>query len=203
MAQGDTDVSICNDALVLLGSEGITSFDDGSTEAGIASALYPNTRDLFLSMYPWSFAQKKVQLQRETAAPEFEWEYQYALPTDMISTLRSVTNTSAVGAASVLEWEIVGNKLMTDQTEIWVDYAYRPDESLWPPHFVQLMKYILAWHFAEPVTDQQSKAAYWQGMAVGTPSEGGRGGFFRQCAAIDGMGTPNNSIAGFDLVDVR
>jgi len=203
MATGDTDVSICNDALVLLGSEGVTSFDDGSTEAAICSALYPNIRDLFLSMYPWSFAQKKVELQRETTSPDFEWTYQYALPSDMLSTLRSVTNTSAIGAPSITEWEIVGNKLMTDQTTIWVDYCYRPSESLWPPHFVQLMKYVLAWHFAEPLTDQQSKAAYWQGMAVGTPSEGGRGGFFRQCAAIDGMGTPNNSIAGFDLVDVR
>ena len=72
-----------------------------------------------------------------------------------------------------------------------------------PVYFVQLLKYMMAWHLAEPLTDQVSKAQYWQVVAVGTPGDNGRGGYFRTAANIDGQGTPPQSIEDYSLIAVR
>ena len=72
-----------------------------------------------------------------------------------------------------------------------------------PNYFVQLLVYMLAWHLAEPVTDQITKAEYWRGVALGSLTENGRGGYFRQACNIDGRGKPNYAIVDFPLTDVR
>ena len=51
-----TDVSICSKALLKIGAQTITSFEDGTAEAEVAANLYPLVRDSLLSAYPWSFA---------------------------------------------------------------------------------------------------------------------------------------------------
>lgn len=51
-----TNIGICSNALLKIGAEGITSFEDGTAEAEIAYSLYPLLRDGLLSAYPWSFA---------------------------------------------------------------------------------------------------------------------------------------------------
>jgi hypothetical protein len=53
------------------------------------------------------------------------------------------------------------------------------------------------------LTDQASKAQYWQGVAVGAPSENGRGGYFRIAANIEGQGQPPQSIEDYSLIAVR
>ena len=40
-------------------------------------------------------------------------------------------------------------------------------------------------------------------MALGSLTENGRGGYFRQACNIDGRGKPNYAIVDFPLTDVR
>ena len=54
-----------------------------------------------------------------------------------------------------------------------------------------------------PITDQVEKAQYWQSVAVGSPSENGRGGYMRTAINIDAQGTPVNTIKDFALIAVR
>ena len=54
MAAGDTDVSICSEALILLGQTAITSFDDGTAGAGAASKIYPKVKSKE-SLFSWQF----------------------------------------------------------------------------------------------------------------------------------------------------
>jgi hypothetical protein len=72
-----------------------------------------------------------------------------------------------------------------------------------PSYFVQLLKYVMASVLAEPVTDQGQKGIYFHSLAYGVPSEGGRGGYFRQAAAVDGMGSGTSFIQDFPLIDTR
>jgi len=72
-----------------------------------------------------------------------------------------------------------------------------------PVYFVQLMKYMMAWHLAIPITDQVEKAQYWQSVAVGSADQNGRGGYTRIAMNMDGQGQPNFVIQDFPLVDVR
>lgn len=203
MAAGDTGVSICSDALILLGAKPISSFNDGTDESNTCDRLYSDVRDMTLSLYPWSFAYKKVQLSRLITTPTTEWRYEFQLPGDRLGNPRAVYTSSVANSRPLKDWEIIGDKLMCNELTIYIDYPYQTPEFAMPQYFVQLLKYMMAWHLAYPVTEQQDKAGYWQGVAIGSPSENGRGGYFRQAMNMDSFGQPSQVIDDFSLIAVR
>lgn len=203
MAAGDTGVSICSDALILLGAKPISSFNDGTDEANSCDRLYPDIRDSVLSMYPWSFAYKKVRLSRLITTPVSEWKYEYQLPGDRLGNPRALFESNESMARPVKEWEIQGDKVITNYETVYIDYPYQAPEFAMPQYFVQLLKYMMAWHLSMPITEQEAKAQYWQTVAVGTPAENGRGGYFRTATNIDGQGQPPQVIEDYSLVAVR
>lgn len=199
MAAGDSAVSICSDALILLGAKPISSFNDGTDESNTADRLYPNVRDMTLSMYPWSFAYKKLKLARLITTPTNEWEYEYQLPGDRLGNPRAAFSSETVGARPFKEWEILGDKLLTNEKLVVIDYPYQTPEFAMPQYFVQLLKYMMAWHLAYPITEQEAKTQYWQAVALGS----GREGYFRQAASIDAQGQPPQVIEDFSLIEAR
>lgn len=203
MAAGDTAVSICSDALILLGAKAITSFNDGTDESSSCDRLYSDIRDSTLSMYPWSFATKKIALARLVTTPGSVWRYAYQLPGDRLANPAAVYETASIGAPVRKDWEVQGDQLLTNLETVYIDYKYSVPEYAMPQYFVQLLKYMMAWHLAMPITEQTDKATYWQGVAVGAPSENGRGGFFRSSTQIDGQGNPSRAFSDFTLVDAR
>jgi hypothetical protein len=203
MAAGDSALSVCSDSLLMLGAKPIASFTEGTDEASICDRLYPDIRDQALMMYPWSFSFKKVQCARLVTIPVTEYKYEYQLPSDRLGSPRAVYDANEVGSPVRNDYRIMGDKVLTNYEEVWVDYQYSVSESSMPVFFVQLLKYLLAWHLSVPITDQTEKAQYWQGVAVGSPSENGRGGYMRQAMNIDGQGQPINAINDFSLINVR
>ena len=188
---------------MLLGAKPISSFNDGTDEASVCDRLYPDVRDATLSMYPWSFATKKVQLARLVTPPTNVWKYAYALPGDRIAGPRAVYDSPAVGAHVRRDWEIQGDQLLTNLESVFIDYQYSVGEFAMPKYFVQLLKYMTAWHIAEAITEQQDKSARWQRVAVGDPAENGRGGYFRQAMQIDGSNNAIRIIDDYTLIAVR
>lgn len=203
MAAGDSALSVCSDALLMLGAKPISSFNEGTDEASVCDALYPNIRDQALMNYPWSFTFKKVQLARLVTTPTNEYKYEYQMPSDRLGAPRAVYDSASVGAHTVTNYRIMGTKLLTNEESVYVDYQYPVTESEMPVWFIQLLKYLTAWHISIPITDQVDKAQYWQSVAVGAPSENGRGGYMRTAMNIDGQNQPTNSIKDFSLIDVR
>ena len=199
MAAGDNAVSICSDALILLGAKPISSFNDGTDESNTCDRLYPNVRDMTLSMYSWSFAYKKQKLARLITTPTNEWEYEYQLPGDRLGNPRAAFTSENVGARPFKNWEILGDKLLCNETTVVIDYPYQTPEFAMPQYFVQLLKYMMAWHLAYPITEQEAKTQYWQAVAVGS----GRDGYFRQAANIDGQGQPPQVIEDYSLIEAR
>ena len=203
MAAGDTGVSICSDALLLIGAKAISSFNDGTDESSVCDRLYPDIRDSTLVMYPWSFGMKKVQLAQLITTPTTVWRYEYQLPGDKLANPRAVYNSPNPGSPVQKDWEIQGDKLLTNLTSVFIDYQYSVPEYAMPQYFVQLLKYMVAWHIAEPVTEQPDKSAKWQRVATGDISENGRGGYFRTAAQIDGQNNPVRVIEDYSLIAVR
>jgi hypothetical protein len=203
MAAGDTSVSICSDALLLLGAKPISSFNEGTDEASVCDRLYPDLRDSLLTIYPWSFGMKKVQLSRLITAPSSVWKYAYQLPGDRLNRPRAVYNSATPGAPVQKDWEIQGDTLLTNLLEVHIDYQFQTPEYAMPKYFVQLLKYTMAWHLAMPITEQSDRAQYWQQVAIGAPSENGRGGYTRTAMNIDGQGQPTRVIEDFSLIAVR
>lgn len=203
MATGDTDIKICSDALLMLGANPISSFTEGTDESNICDRLYPDIKIRTLTMYDWSFSFKKTQLARLVTIPTNEYKYEYQLPADIIGRPNAVYNTGSVDAYPQREYRLIGNKLLTNYEEVYIDYQYNVPEFALPHYFVQLLKYEMAWHLAMPITDQMNKSDYWRTVAEGTPGENGRGGYMRQAMNIDGQGSPTNAIQDFSLINVR
>jgi hypothetical protein len=203
MAAGDTAISICSDALIMLGAKAISSFNDGTDEANTCDRLYPDVRDALLTQYPWSFSLKKAKLARLITNPTTAWRYEYQMPGDRLSNVRSVRTSPSPNAPIQKDWEIQGDKLLTNLNEVYIDYQYQTPEFAMPPYFVQLLKYHMAWHLAMPITEQMDRAQYWQGVAVGGETANGRGGYFRTAANIDGQGQAMQIIEDYTLVAVR
>ena len=205
MATGDTKLSICSDALIMLGASPLSSFSEGTDAAQICDRLYDDTRDTLLQMYPWSFTYKKSQLARTTNTPVNEYRYEFTLPSDRLgSGVRAIYNSNSVGAQSInTGWEVFGSSVFSNETTLYADYQFRPSEDVLPTYFIQLLKYWMTWHIAEAVTDQLTKAEYYKQVAAGLPSENMRGGMFRQCTQIDSQTRPSWQIDDFDLTAVR
>ena len=56
-----SSIELCSSALIKLGADGISSFEDASAEARVAARLYPIARDALLCAHPWSFATAQSQ----------------------------------------------------------------------------------------------------------------------------------------------
>lgn len=203
MAAGDTAIKICSAALQMLGAKPISSFSEGTDAANISDSLYQDVKKQTLLIYPWSFVYKKIALAQLLTAPTTEYRYAYQLPGDRIGPPRMVMTSATPGSGTIRNYRIFGDQLLTDETTIYIDYPYDVQEYEMPVYFVQLMKYMMAWHLALPITDQTEKAQYWQGVAVGSAAENGRGGYTRVATTMDGQGQPVPVIQDFPLVDVR
>ena len=204
MASGDTKLSICSDALIMLGAKPLSSFSEGTDAAQICDRLYDDIRDSTLGMFPWTFSFKKVQLARTINTPVNEFKYEYQLPGDRLNNVRAVFNQGTSGARHIqYGWAIMGEKLLSSEEKIYVDYQYAPVESELPTYFIQLLKYMMAWNIAETVTDQITKADYFKNIATGTPSENMRGGFFRVATSIDSQNRQIEAIEDYSLISVR
>lgn len=79
---GLTPVDMVNLALLQLGDQQITSFEDGTTLSQSAALVYPQARDIILEAHPWNFATQYATLQRLADAPAWGFTYAYSLPTD-------------------------------------------------------------------------------------------------------------------------
>jgi hypothetical protein len=203
LAAGDTGVRICSDALLMLGAKAITSFNDGTDSSSVCDRLYPNVRDSTLTMYRWSFSMKKIALAQLVTAPGSYWKYAYQLPGDRLGNPMAVYPSSNVGTPIDKDWEIQGDQLLTNLTAVFIDYQYSVPEYAMPQYFVQLLKYQMAWHIAEAITEQQDKSLRWQRVALGDPAENMRGGYFRQACQMDAQGNPSRVIEDYTLVAVR
>lgn len=204
MAVGDTDLSICSDALILLGAAPLSSFTEGSDTAQACDRLYPDVRDTILSTYVWSWTLKKSQLARLSTNPVNEWSYAYQLPGDMLSGALAVFETnSTVERSRRYGWEIYGDQLYTNMETVYIDYQSNVSESKMPPYFVRLLRTALASELAIVVTDQASKADYFRAMAYGSPGDSGRGGMMREAMNIDARGQSTQIVEDYSLIEVR
>lgn len=204
MAAGDTSLTICSDALIMLGASPLSSFTEGTDAAQACDRLYPDLRDSMISRYPWSWSYKKIQLARLSTNPINEWNYAYQLPGDILSGVQAVFESSGRNERQLrYGWEIYGDQLYTNLETVYIDYQASIDESKMPNYFVHFLRTAMAAELGMVITDQASKADYFRGIAYGTPGEQGRGGLFREAMNIDSRGKPPSIIEDYSLIDVR
>lgn len=82
-----TPLSLCSAALLLIGADEISSFEDGNRAAKLCANLYPRTRDELLQSYPWRFATVQESLAKLVTPPLFGFRYAYQLPAACLRVL--------------------------------------------------------------------------------------------------------------------
>ena len=130
-----TAISICSAALLMLGADEITSFDETSREAKLCASLYPTTRDELLQSYPWRFALGQATLGQLTSNPLFGYQYAYQLPAD---TLR------VIAVEDGAPYRLYENRLYCDSPAVRIVYLFRPTEERLPAFFVRTLELKMA-----------------------------------------------------------
>lgn len=129
-----TKFDICSRALVRVGAQPITSFDDGTAESDAAGTEYEQLVQSKLSTYRWRFAANQQLLNRLTNDPTGRWTYAFQLPTDCL-VLHTITR-----AGYPIIYDRYADKIFTDEDDDLVaDYTYRVDETKFPPLFVDAL----------------------------------------------------------------
>ena len=148
-------VDVCSRALILVGAEPITSFDDGNNEALIASNMYEDVARASLLNTRWRFSTNQAVLNRLSDAPTGRFDAAYQLPSGWLMTHVVTVNDTPI------EYQTYGDKLFCNEaasSELVLDFTYRADEQGWPSYFTIAVEYELASVFAVSLARDQSLA---------------------------------------------
>jgi hypothetical protein len=144
-----TGVSICSNALLMLGANTINSFDDDSDRAKTASNLWPSFVDSILRKHYWNCAKKQVVLSPDSEAPAFDWDYQFTLPSDWVRTLQ-------VGKyRQPDDYEHVGRKLLMATNVLYLTYISN-DATNYDTELVNVLELGMAARMAYAITQSAS-----------------------------------------------
>lgn len=184
-----TAVSICSNALLLLGDKPIDSFAVNNDRTRLVANLYPQKRDRVLRAHPWNCAVKRVILSPDTAQPAYGWKYQFQLPGDWLRTLN-------IGAEDLPDdFTTEGRMILSNTSECKLRYIFRNDiESTWDALLIDAMTQVMVAALTYPITKSTTKQATEEEIVRRV---------LKEARAIDGQeGTPE-SLGDFPLLANR
>lgn len=185
-----SDIGLCSRALVRLGANPITSFNDGTAESEIAGTLYSSIRDSLLSAYPWTFATGQLELSEVVATPVADYQKSFQLPTDYLRAI----SAGQGGRGRGTNYRIMRGALHTNANEVILTYIFRPEEEEFPPFFDTALITRLSAEFCLPVTESTSRAEALYRIADQE---------FARARQIDAQQDSPNRLEDFTLIDVR
>jgi hypothetical protein len=145
-----TKIGTISNALLRIGDDTINSLDEGSQRAKVAANLYDNIYESELISHTWSWSRKIQALNLTTDVPPTdEWRFIYQIPTDLIQVFRIYPGS---------DYEIYGDKIYSNTSNLALDYYARVSESVWPDYFATLMELALAKAFAIPIRENTDMA---------------------------------------------
>ena len=184
----DKQVGICNGALLLLGANRISSFDEESTESIVCQDFYERSYRALLNIFSWKFAQKYTDLAIiPTVTPgDPQYKYAYQLPTDMIWLQHVLPNQDS--------YKVIGDQLHVNRNAISIKYTWRVQEELMPVLFEQTFMYYLASQMCLTLTEDTTKQQlmYTQYMD-----------HLKRAKATDSQQQPQDSFADFPIDSAR
>lgn len=146
-----SDVSICSNALQMLGAKSISSFEENRDHAKLCANLYPTVRDDVLRLHPWNCATKRTILAPHQSKPAFDFANQFQLPGDWLRTLQ-------VGyKGDTIQYRSEGMRLLADVSVLPLVYCFRnEDENTWSANLIHVMELAMAAKIAYAVTSSTS-----------------------------------------------
>lgn len=186
MAQ--SEVSICSNAITILGHAPIVSFEGGDQMVVAAEQAYNLLLPAVLSTNNWRFAAQIQQLSQSIETPPAPWKTIYLLPAGWLKTIRVYPN--------IYQWDIYENSKIYAQFqgEFWMEYIFQPDPSKLPAHFVNYFVYEIAAYLA--LSNAQRPDFF-------APIETKRKEAFAMFAAVEAQNRPQFTQATFPVLNNR
>ena len=197
-----TKYEICSRALNTIGFGSINSFTDDNQRAAICGDIWPTFTRYLLSIYPWYFIQKKAQLGQLVLEPVNEYEYYYQLPGDLLR-INALYNSGEAPAYSIRDYQLIGNRVATNESSVWADYQEYIIAEGWPYWFVYFAIKALALEIAEHIPTDDTKMNRLQVRVWGSPNDNGRGGLYGATMNLDSKQRPAEPIRDFELISSR
>lgn len=186
---GTSAVSICSNALLMLGDKPIDSFDVDNDRTRLVANLYESMRDAMLRGHPWNCAGKRVILSPDTMTPAFGWAYQFTLPDDWLRT-RSVGEDGAPD-----DYLIEGRMILMNSNVCRLVYTFRNNvESTWDALLINCMTKAMVASLAYAVTKSTTKQASDEEIVKQV---------LKQARAVDGQENPAETLGDFPLLANR
>lgn len=188
-----TPVSICSNALLMLGDNPISSMSTGpdaeSDRARLAANIWPTARDAVLRRHPWNCAIKRVILSPDAQAPAFDYAYQFTLPADWLRTL----TVGQEGERAAYRME--GGKLLMHENVCRLKYIYRNENPVsWDASLVWAMTRVMRAIFAFPIAQSGSLEQLIEAEIAAT---------IKEAKAIDGSEDEPDAMDDSPLMDAR
>ncbi len=183
-----SDISICSNALLMLGAHPINSFTENTDHARLCSNIYASVRDDLLRKHPWNCAVSRVALAPSSTPPAFGYGYQFPLPSDCLRIL-------SVGSEGFeIPYQVEGRNILANTNMVALRYIKQTNEASWDPALVHVAEMAMASKLAYAVT---SSASLRDGMAQEAAYA------LRQAKAIDGQEEPPEELGGFPTFESR
>lgn len=147
-----TAVSICSNALMMLGKAPIASLEDESDRATYCANLYPQLRDSMLREHFWNCAIKRVLLSPLSTTPAFDYQYQFQLPTDFLRLYQVGTVNRPIE-----DFQLENRMILANVASLPLRYVWKnEDENNWDVGLVQAATHAMAGLLAYPLTQSTS-----------------------------------------------
>ncbi|UNM20904.1 hypothetical protein K0P33_05450 [Pseudomonas sp. ArH3a] len=186
-----TGVSICSNALLMLGSQTINDFADQENldRAKLCANLYPTVRDDLLRSHPWNCCIKRAVLAPDADAPLFGYSHSFELPADFSRVLE----VSSSGC--IIDHLVEGRSILANTTVLELRYVFRNEiENTWDAHLVALATQAMCAALAYPVTQSTAKqAGEEQKLEL----------MLRRAKAVDGQEDPPQTLGDERLYAAR
>lgn len=185
-----TPISICSQALVMLGAKPISSLTDQTDQARMCQVLYPDARKQVMRSHSWNCLVKRAQLAPEATAPLFGYKNQFVLPSECLRLLNPGSEDE-----TPVDYQLEGERrVLFDGSVLNVRYIADLPETRWDELLGGVMTAYMAMVLAYPVTksgsQQETQAALYERK-------------FKQAKAVDGQENPPEEISDSPLLSAR
>jgi hypothetical protein len=182
------DVEISSLACGLIGTKGITSFEDDSDEARVCAAFFGVARDALLEDRLWTFATKRFVLAPHADAPLFGYARKFQIPAEVVRVHRA----DEPGGSGRLDWIVEGRFILTNAPSVRaIAVVKETDTSLYSPNFCIALAAKLATLIVVPLEEDEKKLATVAALAemylktaAGTDGSQGRSERIRSADSI-------------------
>lgn len=180
-------VDIVSLAFIQIGEPPVNDLETGGQYIASASKLYDLKYPATLTSRAWGFAKNIQQLTRlaDTPLTVTGWSYAYQLPADCLLPRRIYPRS---------DYEIMSDKIFSNEKELWLQYSYKPIEAKLPAYFIDYLVTELCANFCVLVTGKQSLQKMYQDMVHEK---------FSVAAFRDSVAYPQQEIQDKPFVDVR